>query len=153
MRSSSENLRLLATDHTVAALCSVVTQKNSSGMQLELFGWIQRRSNWSSCQAGGCSAKTSMKPTIEMLSRSFDFAKKKTGLQVGERTLQESPLTEKVSFTSLWGIQPLACRSSQFPVGKMTKRWLGRYQHGKAFPPTQSSWETKRFFCLFQGWL
>lgn len=79
---------------------------------------------------------TSMKPAIEMLSRSFDFAKKKTGLQVGERTLQESPLTEKVSFTSLWGIQPLACRSSQFPVGKMTKRWLGRYQHGKAVPPT-----------------
>lgn len=78
---------------------------------------------------------TSMKPAIEMLSRSFDFAKKKTGLQVGERTLQESPLTEKVSFTSLWGIQPLACRSSQFPVGKMTKRWLGRYQHGKAVPP------------------
>lgn len=89
---------------------------------------------------------TSMKPTIEMLSRSFDFAKEKTGLQVGERTLQESPLPEKLSFTSLWGIQLLACRSSQFPVGKMTKRWLGRYQHGKAVPPPPKQLGTKEIF-------
>lgn len=97
---------------------------------------------------------TSMKPTIEMLSRSFDFAKEKTGLQVGERRLQESPLPEKVSFTSLWGIQLLACRSSQFPVGKMTKRWLRRYQHGKAVPPTHLPLKqlgTKEIFLSLPG--
>jgi hypothetical protein len=61
-------------------------------------------------------------------------------------------MPEKVSFTSLWEIEPVVWRSSHFPVGKMTEMVkMVRNAWESVSPPLhpapKSSWQPKR--CIF----